>query len=314
MSKPSKTPPLRSKLADCQSIQDLEKLCSRLRNEQKYYYARYKSALAEITKLRQNMSELEGSISKQVQEQIEDRVRQARLPRVIYVAHDQKIIDAFEELYSQHQVMSQENAILYETNNRIQEENDEIKNLQRYYDEIIQSTSEERDAAIAELDELKRQIQQLEGKVMSKQITINSMVDKGNNALLIMPDEQDHYPGEAKDMILQILEEYIQYAKPTSRRHILISSVLKANQPVGVREKIMKAIKQIFGHNFTGSKSISAKDKSILSSFGFSIKNTKDHSKIYLDHDERSYVTIPYTPSDGRSGMNTVGDIFRDLL
>lgn len=153
-------------------------------------------------------------------------------------------------------------------------------------------------------DEVKR----LKRKVMSLEAQLDAQKQKSSKLVggdLLKTEAIDLYPGEQLDFLISILEQVKKKCPEDSRAYDIVNSILMVNEPVGHGEEIVKSLDKVFKKNEPLSKS----DISILNSLGFTYVQSKKHPKLRFGKDGKYTALIASTPSDGRSGLNTISRI-----
>ena len=153
-------------------------------------------------------------------------------------------------------------------------------------------------------DEVKR----LKRKVMSLEAQLDAQKQKSSKLVrgdLLKTEAIDLYPGEQLDFLISILEQVKKKCPEDSRAYDIVNSILMVNEPVGHGEEIVKSLDKVFKKNEPLSKS----DIYILNSLGFTYVQSKKHPKLRFGKDGKYTALIASTPSDGRSGLNTISRI-----
>lgn len=160
-----------------------------------------------------------------------------------------------------------------------------------------------------ELKQLHKELNATKGKMLSQQIILESYKAKVGTPLIVEGKEQDLYPGEQKDLILELLNVALNNSDKTTRTHTICESILKANQEIGRRRKIKESIALIL-KKYDGKDTVGTIDR--INESGLSAERAKsNHILITLNNDSRYLVTLSSTPSDYRCGMNALADIHR---
>jgi len=123
-------------------------------------------------------------------------------------------------------------------------------------------------------------------------------------------DKQVFYPRELHDAILDTLLEDLDGLTKGSRREVLLSDFVTANERSGVREQFEVTLKECLSK----SDRISSQQLQRLKDIGFGIADGGKHYKAVYNNDPRFAFTIPKTASDHRSGKNLVSEILRSLF
>ena len=176
-----------------------------------------------------------------------------------------------------------------EFNNKYLEELEyENREYSRKYEEMIK-----------ELNKLKLENERLNYR-------LNSYSGEGT-PLIICGNENDIYPNEQKEIIIEILKSYLKNnVEKASRRADILRSIIEANNVQGIPAEYRKIIKEAFeGYNkFNVPKIINALKKT-----GIDIINHKGHYKLQYNSDPRYTYEAASTPSDFKSGANAAAII-----
>lgn len=241
-----------------------------------------------------------------------ESIRKAKLPKFLLIDPDKDLKRDFNVVSERCNRLLVENGILYENNDALEKRNAELESNYKYAEEVVELYSSENEQLKAEIESLKQQIQQLRGKLISRDITINSYKDRERKPIIFEGVESDFYPGEQKDMIRELIEQRMENLDKSTRQYAVMKSLLDANQETGNRKQIKKKLTEIF-RDFKGYSSLSKSQKDELTNLGFSVEVTGNHAKITFG-DNRFVSVMSITASDNRSGLNTVSDIARVCL
>lgn len=130
-----------------------------------------------------------------------------------------------------------------------------------------------------------------------------------NSPLLFYGKEKEFFPGEIKDVILDVLKEY-QKGKEGTRRGDLIHDLLEANGFSNRQQDRKEAVKRVF----KGMKGFNPYVKGKLKEQGLMVTGCENHYKIAYYGDPRYYVTSSATPGDTRTNINLVSEICNIML
>ena len=241
-----------------------------------------------------------------------ESIRKAKLPKFLLIDPDKDLKRDFNIVSERCDRLLVENGILYENNDALEKRNAELESNYKYAEEVVELYSSENEQLKAEIESLKQQIQQLRGKLISRDITINSYKDRERKPIIYEGVESDFYPGEQKDMIRELIEQRMESLDKSTRQYAVMKSLLDANQETGNRKQIKKKLTEIF-RDFKGYSNLSKSQKDELTNLGFSVEVTGNHAKITFG-DNRFVSVMSITASDNRSGLNTVSDIARVCL
>lgn len=128
--------------------------------------------------------------------------------------------------------------------------------------------------------------------------------------LLYYGDENDFYPGEIREIVLDILNDALKSLPEKTRRKDILTDIINENifdnQPVKRSEEIKRLLK--------GYTILTPSIKKGLENLGFSITDEGKHFKLVYYGDNRYMTTAAKTPSDNRTGSNLAAGIIRDML
>lgn len=128
--------------------------------------------------------------------------------------------------------------------------------------------------------------------------------------LLYFGEEDELYDGEIREIVLDILSEYLKVLKPKSRRSDIINDILENNEFHNIPEKKRVEIKRIL----KGYSSLTASMKQSLNELGFEVKSDSKHYKLEYYGDSRYLVIVSKTGSDHRAGDNLISEITKNIL
>ncbi len=129
--------------------------------------------------------------------------------------------------------------------------------------------------------------------------------------LLVSGKENDLYPKEQTEIIIEILKEYLNKSVDDKcRRADILKSIIEANPVDGIPEKYRRIIKEAFdGYTkFNCTKILNA-----LKETGIEIVEHTGHYKIQYHNDARYLFEAAATPSDHRAGKNA-SSIINNLM
>lgn len=223
------------------------------------------------------------------------------------------INDDLEVKLEEAQNMTTPSDLFEEQNLQLESANEEIKELKELVelsDSFAKESREQISALNAEIKDLKFQIQQLQGKLISSQIQMNSYKERhGARTIIEEGVEVDYYSGEQKDVILEALQEKLKNCEPYTRKYMVLKSIIDANPEDGTRNEYRRRLMELFSH-FAGSKYLTNSQLKELSEMGFEVVKGKDHDKMVFKNDERLSISIPTTPKKNRrDGLNQGCDV-----
>ena len=179
----------------------------------------------------------------------------------------------------------------------------------------------ERDEAGKLIDSVDDELTKLQEKVAD--LTNNNMALMNENQglrlklaganqvpLLYYGEESDFYPGEIREIVLDLLSDVLASLPDKTRRKDILTDIIEENifdgQPDKRKDEIKKLLK--------GYSLITPAMKKDLENLGFTIIEEGKHLKLVYYGDNRYMTTAAKTPSDARTGSNLAAGIIRDML
>ena len=245
-----------------------------------------------------------------------DHYRRRNKPKLIVVDNDRELRRDYNDLYDMMERLKLENDLLYENNRKLEEENSQYKSVIDTCEELTTEYANETETLRVENEELKNQNQQLKAKVISKDITINSYMDRKDrkNGIINYGTEIDLYSGEHKDIVLEILKERFKSLDPYTRQYSVIKSILEANPEDGTRADIKRTLYTSL-KQYTGTDHLHKSTVSELRSIGFEIEQDLNHDKLTFNGDKRYMCSLACTPNrSSRGGLNAASDAVKIFL
>lgn len=139
----------------------------------------------------------------------------------------------------------------------------------------------------------------------------NKMMENG--AILVHGEIEDFYPGESREIVLDILRKAYQEQPDNAnrtRRCDVLEDILEHNPSTDVLEKRKEEVKRLL-KNFNG---LSPVEKKQLKKLGFEITEEGKHYKLKYYGDDRYEICFAKTPSDVRSGKNNASTIIKKVF
>lgn len=163
-------------------------------------------------------------------------------------------------------------------------------------------------------DKLRRQIEELTRENYSLQLENLGLREKLSNMeevpILFLGDEDEFYPGEIKEMILDAIAEKVKNLSPKSRRCDVLNDVIKNNDYQCVSKEREQTVKALFNDY----KTLTGAMRSDLKQLGFEILEDGKHFKLIYFGDARYRTTIAKTGSDWREGKNIATSILKNMM
>lgn len=131
-----------------------------------------------------------------------------------------------------------------------------------------------------------------------------------NKPLLYAGKEPEYYPDEHREIVLDILQDYLRTHERHLRRADVIKDILEVNPPQGEPKRRQRIVSVVLN----GYKTMKPSIERMLKSVGIeTILNTK-HWKLRFGGDARYKTVLPCTGSARRNGINTASEIKRDFF
>ena len=185
---------------------------------------------------------------------------------------------------------------------------EEANALANEYRELVESVDEEINEMGKDIETLTSKNEALNTEIEGLRARLNAM---GAVPVLFLGSEEEFFPGEIKEFILQALDKELKNTKSGTRRADALGDVIRSNGGVtGLSDKKKQEVKdRLFGYN-----GMSKPLRSYLQSIGFKITEEGKHYKLTYYGDGRYRTTLDKTPSDIRGGKNAALTIIRDML
>ena len=185
---------------------------------------------------------------------------------------------------------------LEEDRAKIERENQEIYDV---FDSELEKNEDKMQRILTQNAELQK-----ENLLLKQQLAVVK-----NPALLLQGNTEECFPGEARNMILDALNNSLSSCLPGSRREQVIQDVLDANGFNDSVQKRREEIKMQFRKHEVFNSSMSLE----LQRLGFCVERDGNHI-ILRYRNCPQIVAVPKTPSDPRSMTNLSFDIIRTFF
>lgn len=191
--------------------------------------------------------------------------------------------------------------------NNLLDKSKESIELAEICNELLKDYEEKIEVGNQTIQELENKISHLQSKLQACEYRLKEKKGQGN-VVMFEVQESDLYENEISDVILKVLEKEIHSMEDDvklreSRKYHILQSLIQQNEQTETAIEITKILKTIL--NLDGSFNKAKRRQ--LNELGFDIEEGK-HYKIIYRGDERYKITLPKTPSDYRSNINTVSD------
>ncbi len=175
--------------------------------------------------------------------------------------------------------------------------------------EIASRSKQELDEYISAFDaenmQLKEQIAVLRKELDDKN-AILELLKRGHsaeNALSLKHDIEPYFIDEIYDCVLSVLQISLSKIEKSTRRYEILKSIIDNNELTLIGEQLYKRMKEALKE-----KSLQQRRKK-LEECGFEL-DKGSHDKLFF-HDKKYSLTLAGSPSDYRSGMNSLSDILK---
>ena len=169
-------------------------------------------------------------------------------------------------------------------------------------EELLESVDNEIAELQKENEELNQKIRNLQSENNVYKSTFNR---SKSNPVLNYGNEEDYFPNEIKEFILEELFKSLVGIQRDTRRFHIISDVIEKNEYTGVLREKKEKIKQLL-KNYSG---LNPKLEQNLKELGFTVIAANDHYKLIYNDDARYTFTMAKTPSDNHAGANNASVI-----
>ncbi|RHS91012.1 hypothetical protein [Clostridium sp. AM42-4] len=166
-------------------------------------------------------------------------------------------------------------------------------------DKILEDFEEDMQKKDSEIERLTSELQKKEYEISWLRAKLDSMTEI---PVLVAGDEDDFYPGEAKDFVLSAVKKELSATEPRTRRYDVLKDILDANDYKAIGEQRAEDAKRLLSV-YDG---MTPRLKKSLEDIGF-VFDKSDHQKVKYYGDDRYTIIYASTPSDrGHGGKNNV--------
>lgn len=128
--------------------------------------------------------------------------------------------------------------------------------------------------------------------------------------LLYAGKEPELYPNEHREIVLDILQDYLRTNEHRLRRADVLRDILEANPPMGEPKRRQRLISVVL----SGYRTMKPNIERALKDLGIELVLNTKHWKLRFGGDTRYKTTLPNSGSDRRGGTNAAADIKRDFF
>lgn len=122
--------------------------------------------------------------------------------------------------------------------------------------------------------------------------------------------EDEFFPGEIKEMILEAVAEKLKNTAAKTRRYDVLADIIQRNGFEGASEKRANTIKILLRDYRTMSGTL----RQALMDLGFTITEDGKHYRLTYYGDGRYKTTVSKTASDHREGKNIASTIIKNMF
>ena len=191
---------------------------------------------------------------------------------------------------------------------------EEVKEQAKQNEAMLNEFFDENETLEDRLKKAKDRIAELSSENLQlkmKYENLQKMVESNNTLipLLKKANISEFYEGEQHDLVVTILQKALcTSGTEETRRHELLSALLKENAIIGNGEETFEVIKKIF----SDGEEMSPQNITELKRIGIEVVSEKNHYKLVYKN-SKYWFTVSKTPSDKRGGKNLASDITRRL-
>lgn len=184
----------------------------------------------------------------------------------------------------------------------------EKESAQLEADKIYDAFAEEFDMLHKKIEDLTKRNERLTSENYGLLGKLNNTND---TPVIFMGKEQEFFPDEIKEFILDAISDAIKSTNTGTRRYDILKDILAKNQHKNIFKEKGNKLKQVL----QGYKNItSASINNLLKDMGFVLTEDGKHVKAIYNGDPRYTIALAKTPSDNRSGMNIANTIIDKIL
>lgn len=280
--------------------------------------SKYKGKAIQEGKLRKKVEKLKAQLEEAQNtpsQEITDG--QTVKPKICIIRADYPVFRDLDEAYERIESLLRENEAYRDHSSKLELENSQLKaeieerdasisNFEKdisSYEDLLNETNTALAVSHYEIDDLKRQIQVLQGKLQSKEIMYNSYKEQNGCTILVEGVEEDLYPGEQRDIVLSYIKDHMSNLDKNTRQYHVCKSIIEANPENGTRAELRRKM-------YEKLRNLTKIDENTpnMPELGltFHKEGTKNHCKVVFMNNSRYTTSIAGTPSDGnRSGLNS---------
>ncbi len=181
----------------------------------------------------------------------------------------------------------------------------ETEQIYKETEQLLELYEEEKNELQLELERLKTENQNLNGRIAYYDSRLNAASQPGG--LLRFPDTEEFYQDEQRDLVISVLmNARNHYAQEGSRASELLTGILSENELTGSGREIFDQLKTILYRN----NNVTESDLSDLRKLGFEItKGSHGHYKLVFRGQPKYTFSMPGTSSDVRALKNLYAEI-----
>lgn len=176
---------------------------------------------------------------------------------------------------------------------------EELNKYCEYFDEERNALNIKNERAHSEIERLKSEIRALEART-----------NQSTGVTLKIGNEQDLYPDEITQILLDAINDAISRVHKDSRREHVMQQILDSNKTDNKNAKYRNWLKT----KLTGYTSMNSRLRQDLIEKRFEVTEDGKHYKLRFANDDRYTYTLAKSGSDSRGGLNAASDIGRLLF
>ncbi|MDF3129253.1 hypothetical protein P0Y35_08605 [Kiritimatiellaeota bacterium B1221] len=170
------------------------------------------------------------------------------------------------------------------------------------FDEEVKLVKSRAEALENENGQLKRRLANFEH--------MKSYYQSSEDGVIAEPEEQELFPGEFSDVLVQAIKRYRDSSHPDGRVRDVLTSFIECNKETGKASHIENEIREILD----SCDEMTSKERKALENIGFTITEDGKHYKLTFRGDDRYTFSMAKTGSDWRGMKNWVSDTTKRLF
>lgn len=165
-----------------------------------------------------------------------------------------------------------------------------------------------------DLEKLRKQVEELSAQSQMREYENQMLREKIRQSekmpVIVAGEEDEFFPGEIREIVLDALDEKLSALAPESRRAHVIKDLIEHNDYRRISKENAQQIKTLL----KDYKTLSAVSRQQLTDLGFVITEEGKHYRLCYHGDPRYKTTISKSGSDFREGRNIAALIIRQFM